>query len=144
MLPCREAPRELFWPGCRHGDIQHGRQIGHHDHPVCTGRIYDCRASTLPVEKTRETCTVKVVQKDTDAKTVGSLSDTSNTNAGFTAGAAGDSRWYDVNCTGHSSPHPRPLPCPQQLRGGGLPPPPLLIFLRGSFFLIFNCSGEIM
>jgi len=41
-----------------------------------------------PVEKTREGYTVKIFYQDTDAKTVGSLSDKFNTIAGFNAGAA--------------------------------------------------------
>jgi hypothetical protein len=41
-----------------------------------------------PVEKTKEGYTVKIFYQDTDAKTVGSLSDKFNTIAGFTAGAA--------------------------------------------------------
>ncbi|MDP2797486.1 MAG: hypothetical protein Q8N94_08270, partial [Methanoregula sp.] len=40
-----------------------------------------------PVEKTREGYTVKIVYQDTDAKTVGSLSDKFTTIAGFDAGA---------------------------------------------------------
>jgi hypothetical protein len=41
-----------------------------------------------PVEKTREGYTVKIVFQDTDAKTVGNLSDRFTTIAGFNAGAA--------------------------------------------------------
>ena len=40
-----------------------------------------------PVEKTREGYTVKIVYQDTEAKTVGNLSDKFNTIAGFSAGA---------------------------------------------------------
>ena len=40
------------------------------------------------VEKTKEAYTVKVVYQDTNAKTVGNLSDKFNTIAGFNAGAA--------------------------------------------------------
>ena len=41
-----------------------------------------------PVEKTREGYTVKIIYQDTEAKTVGNLSDRFTTIAGFTAGAA--------------------------------------------------------
>ena len=40
-----------------------------------------------PVEKTREGYTVKIIYQDTDAKTVGTLSDKFDTIAGFNAGA---------------------------------------------------------
>ena len=40
-----------------------------------------------PVEKTRESYTVKLVYQDGDAKTVGTLSDKYSTIAGFNAGA---------------------------------------------------------
>ncbi|MDP2797192.1 MAG: hypothetical protein Q8N94_06760 [Methanoregula sp.] len=40
-----------------------------------------------PVEKTREGYTVKIIYQDTDAKTVGSLSDKFTNLAGFNAGA---------------------------------------------------------
>jgi len=40
-----------------------------------------------PVEKTKEGYVVKIIYQDTDAKTVGTLSDKFNTIAGFSAGA---------------------------------------------------------
>ena len=41
-----------------------------------------------PVEKTREGYTVKIIYQDTDAKTVGNLTDKFDTIAGFNAGAS--------------------------------------------------------
>ena len=42
----------------------------------------------LPVEKTKESYTVKIFYQDTDAKTIGYLTDKYDTIAGFNAGAA--------------------------------------------------------
>ena len=61
---------------------------------VITGNPFACVSYMTagvthdPVEKTKEGYTVKIVYQDTDAKTVGNLSDKFDTMAGFTAGAA--------------------------------------------------------
>jgi len=60
---------------------------------VITGNPFACVAymtageSHPAVEKTRESYTVKVIYQDTDAKTIGNLSDKYDTIAGFNAGA---------------------------------------------------------
>jgi hypothetical protein len=61
---------------------------------VITGNPFACVSYMTagvthdPVEKTKEGYTVKIVYQDSDAKTVGNLSDKFDTMAGFTAGAA--------------------------------------------------------
>ena len=61
---------------------------------VLTGNPFACVAymtgatSHQPVEKTKETYTVKIVYTDIDAQTVGTDTGKYNTIAGFTAGAA--------------------------------------------------------
>jgi hypothetical protein len=60
---------------------------------VLTGNPFECVAYMTagvthdPVEKTREGYTVKIIYQDTEAKTVGSLSDKFYTLVGFNAGA---------------------------------------------------------
>jgi len=60
---------------------------------VITGNPFACVSYMTagvthdPVEKTKEGYTVKIIYQDTDANTVGSLSDRFNTLAGFNAGA---------------------------------------------------------
>jgi hypothetical protein len=58
------------------------------DNPFACVSYMTAGESHPAVEKTKEGYTVKVVYQDTDAKTVGSLSDKFNTIAGFNAGAA--------------------------------------------------------
>jgi hypothetical protein len=58
------------------------------DNPFACVSYMTAGVTHEPVEKTKEAYTVKIVYQDSNAKTVGSLSDRFDTIAGFTAGAA--------------------------------------------------------